>query len=175
MANSQEPGLTYTLTYKDVVEILRLIDESSHCESFELEFGGLRLSATRAVAAVAAPAAPRAAAAPAPAAEALAQEPSQGGEVVAETATGNGLVAIRSPMLGTFYRAPAPGEPPYVEPGDVVEADSVIGLIDVMKLFTQIPAGVAGRVVEIVAPDAVLVEYGQPLVLLEPLQGGRFE
>lgn len=171
MANPKEQGLTYALTYKDVVEILRLINESSHCESLELEFGGLRLSATRAVAAGAVPAAPRASAAPAPAPETLAQsdEQSQGGEAVAEATAETGLIPIRSPMLGTFYRAPAPGEPPYVEPGDVVDADTVIGLIDVMKLFTQIPAGVAGRVVEIVAHDAVLVEYGQPLVLIEPL------
>lgn len=170
MANPKEQGLTYALTYKDVVEILRLINESSHCESLELEFGGLRLSATRAVAAGAGPAAPRASAAPAPAPETLAQsdEQSQGGEAVAEATAETGLIPIRSPMLGTFYRAPAPGEPPYVEPGDVVDADTVIGLIDVMKLFTQIPAGVAGRVVEIVAHDAVLVEYGQPLVLIDP-------
>ena len=168
MANPKQQGLTYALTYRDVVEILRLLNASSHCESFELEFGDLRLSATRAVAA---PAAPRAPAAPARATEAWVQsgEQAQGGGAVAQAAIEAGLIPIRSPMLGTFYRAPAPGEPPYVEPGDVVDTDTVIGLIDVMKLFTQIPAGVAGRVVEIVARDAVLVEYGQPLVLIGPL------
>jgi len=177
MANPKEQGLTYALTYRDVVDILRLLNESSHCESIELEFGGLRLSATWAVAAVAVPAVPDASAAPAWGPEALAQseELAQGGEVVVEITTETGLIAIRSPMLGTFYRAPAPGEPPYVQPGDVVGEDSVIGLIDVMKLFTQIPAGIAGRVVEIVARDAVLVEYGQPLVLIEPLQGCGLE
>lgn len=171
MSDPKQPVLTYALTYRDVVEILRLLNASSHCESFELEFGDLRLSATRAIAAAAAPAAPGTTAAPARAPEALAQseERPQAGEVVAEAATGTELIAIRSPMLGTFYRAPAPGEPPYVEPGDVVDADTAIGLIDVMKLFTQIPAGVAGRVVEVLARDAVLVEYGQPLVLIEPL------
>jgi acetyl-CoA carboxylase biotin carboxyl carrier protein len=86
-----------------------------------------------------------------------------------QIAARSGLVAIRAPMLGTFYRSPAPGEPPYVQPGDVVDEKFTIGLIDVMKLFTQIPAGMAGRVVEIVAQDATLVEHGQPLVFIEPL------
>jgi len=171
MANPKQQGLTYALTYKDVVEILRLLNESSHCESLELEFDGLRLSATRAVAAAAVPAT---LISPAPSVlmletSAQAEEQAPGGAAVAEATTETGLIAVRSPVLGTFYRAPAPGEPPYVEPGDVVDADAIIGLIDVMKLFTQIPAGVAGRVVEIVARDAVLVEYGQPLVLIEPL------
>ena len=171
MANPKEQGLTYALTYRDVVEILRLLDESSHCESLELEFDGFRLSATWAATAAAVPAAPKVPTAPARAPATLAQseEQARGSGAVAEAAAGSGLIAVRSPMLGTFYRAPTPGKPPYVEPGDVVDADTVIGLIDVMKLFTQIPAGVAGRVVEIVARDAVLVEYGQPLVLIEPL------
>ena len=170
MGNPKEQELTYALTYKDVVEILRLINESSHYESLELEFGGLRLCATRAIATTAVPAAARV---PAPAAGpetlALCEAQSPEGGSAAKATVETGLIAIRAPMLGTFYRAPAPGEPPYVEPGDVLAADTVIGLIDVMKLFTQIPAGVAGRVIKIVAPDAVLVEYGQPLVLIEPL------
>jgi len=168
MANRKEQGLSYALTYRDVVEILRLLNASSQCESFELEFGGFRLSATRAVAGCTGPAAPTA---PdrVPGSAAQAGETHGRSKTVAEAATETRLVAVRSPMLGTYYRAPAPGEPPYVEPGDVVDTDTVIGLIDVMKLFTQIPAGVAGRVVEIVARDAVLVEYGQPLVLIGPL------
>jgi len=174
MAHRKEQDLSYALTYRDVVEILRLLNASSQCESFELEFGGLRLSATRALAARSGPVAP---AAPAQVPKAAAQtgEQAAGSEAVADTAAETRLVAVRSPMLGTYYRAPAPGEPPYVKPGDVVEETATIGLIDVMKLFTQIPAGVAGRVVEILARDAVLVEYGQPLVLIEPLQGGGFE
>jgi len=61
------------------------------------------------------------------------------------------------------------GEPPYVEVGDIVEEGDTVGLIDVMKLFTQITAPVSGRVVEIPAENGALVEYGQPLVLIEPL------
>lgn len=171
MSDQNEQAVTYALTYRDVVEILRLVNESSHCESIELQLGDLRLSATRAAAALTPPAASTAFA-PAraiSAASAQTEQPVQEGEGAAGVQTGTGLVAVRAPMLGTFYRAPAPGEPPYVEPGDVVDEDFTIGLIDVMKLFTQISAGVAGRVVEIVAPDATLVEYGQPLMLIEPL------
>ena len=173
MPDQKEQEFTYSLTYRDVVEILRLVNESSRCESFELQLGDLSLSATRGAAAPTSPAASTGPAAPSaiPAASAQTEQQLGGGEAAAgvHTGTGTGLVAVRAPMLGTFYRAPAPGEPPYVEPGDVVGEDVTIGLIDVMKLFTQIPAGVAGRVVEIVAQDATLVEYGQPLLLIEPL------
>jgi acetyl-CoA carboxylase biotin carboxyl carrier protein len=160
MSDRKENGLTYSLTYRDVVEILRLINESSTCESLELQLGVLRLSATRAVTVLA----------PMPPA-ARPGQPVALGEAAAgaEAGTASGLVEIRAPMLGTFYRAPAPGEPPYVEAGDLVEEGDTIGLIDVMKLFTQIPAGVGGRVVEILAQNATLVEHGQPLMLIEPL------
>ncbi|HVC11296.1 MAG TPA: biotin/lipoyl-containing protein, partial [Burkholderiales bacterium] len=169
--DSKEHGLTYVLTYRDVVEILQLIDGSRNCESLDLQLGDLRLSATRTSGAVAAPAAPKTPAPPSVIAETLAQleEPARHGEAAARVRTDSGLFVVRAPMLGTFYRAPAPGEAPYVQPGDVVGEDDTVGLIDVMKLFTQVPAGVAGRVVEIVAQDATLVEHGQPLVLIEPL------
>jgi acetyl-CoA carboxylase biotin carboxyl carrier protein len=161
MSDRKEPELTYALTYRDVVEILRLINESSSCESIELELGELRLSATRAIGAASVPRV-----APAQPVEAA---------VVVEAAaldrSESGLIAVRAPMLGTFYRAPAPGQPPYVKVGDVIDADETIGLIDVMKLFTQIPAGVAGRVAEILARNAELVEHGQPLMLIDPLPG----
>jgi len=159
MPDRKEPPFAYALTYRDVVEILRLINESSSCESLELELGELKLSATRAGGARAPVAARKAA----PAKRAVAPR-----EAAAPPRVETGYVAVRAPMLGTFYRAPAPGAPPFVEPGAVVGKDDTIGLIDVMKLFTQIPAGVAGRVVEIVAQDATLVEQGQPLVLIEP-------
>jgi acetyl-CoA carboxylase biotin carboxyl carrier protein len=162
MSDRKEPDLSYALTYRDVVEILRLVNESSNCASLELELGNLKLSATRAgthsePAAVPGQSAPAAAA------------PLEAAGVCGEAANHAGLAAVRAPMLGTFYHAPAPGEPPYVVPGDLVREDDTIGLIDVMKLFTQIPAGVAGRVVEVVAQNGALVEYGQVLVLIEPL------
>jgi len=77
------------------------------------------------------------------------------------------LHAIESPMLGVFYRASAPGADPYVELGARVEPDTVVGLIEVMKMMNSVVAGVAGTVVEICADNAQLVEHGQPLFRVE--------
>jgi acetyl-CoA carboxylase biotin carboxyl carrier protein len=76
--------------------------------------------------------------------------------------------AVIAPNLGTFYRSPKPGSAPFVEIGDMVTADTEICLLEVMKLFTSVTAGVAGVVRAIVARDAELVEGGQILFHIEP-------
>lgn len=76
--------------------------------------------------------------------------------------------AIVAPNLGTFYRSPKPGSAPFVEVGDAVAPTTEICLLEVMKLFTSVTAGVGGIVREIVAQDAELVEGGQPLFYIEP-------
>jgi acetyl-CoA carboxylase biotin carboxyl carrier protein len=80
----------------------------------------------------------------------------------------DGLHAIRSPLVGTFYRAPAPGEDAYVEVGDRVGAGQVLCIVEAMKLMNEIPADVPGEVVEIMAENADGVEYDQPLFYLRP-------
>jgi acetyl-CoA carboxylase biotin carboxyl carrier protein len=80
-----------------------------------------------------------------------------------------GMVAVRAPNLGTFYRAPKPGAPPYVTIGQTVAPDTEICLIEVMKLFTSVTSGVAGVVRKVLAEDSELVEFDQPLFLIEPL------
>ena len=77
-------------------------------------------------------------------------------------------VAIKAPMLGVFYRAEAPGATPFVEAGARVEPDTVVCLIEVMKMMNSVPAGVSGTIVEVCAENAALVEYGQPLFRVEP-------
>ena len=77
-------------------------------------------------------------------------------------------VAVKAPNLGTFYRAPKPGAAPYVEIGQTVSADTEICLIEVMKLFTALKAGVDGTVKRICASDGELIESGQTLFLIEP-------
>ena len=77
-------------------------------------------------------------------------------------------IAVRAPNLGTFYRAPKPGAAPYVSVGEKVDADTEVCLIEVMKLFTNVLAGVAGTVQQILVGDMELVEYDQPLFLVEP-------
>jgi acetyl-CoA carboxylase biotin carboxyl carrier protein len=71
---------------------------------------------------------------------------------------------VSSPLLGTFYRAPKPGAAPFVEVGSVVEEDTVIAIIEVMKLMNTVRAGVRGTVTEILVSDGALVEYEQTLL-----------
>jgi len=79
-----------------------------------------------------------------------------------------GLVDVRAPIVGTFYRSPQPGAAPFVEVGASVEPDSVIAIIEVMKLMSSIPALARGTVREILAKDAQFVEKGQLLMRVKP-------
>jgi acetyl-CoA carboxylase biotin carboxyl carrier protein len=80
----------------------------------------------------------------------------------------DGLHAVRSPVVGTFYRAPAPGEESYVEVGDTVSAGQTLCIVEAMKLMNEIVADVSGEVVEVLAENAGGVEYDQPLFYLRP-------
>jgi acetyl-CoA carboxylase biotin carboxyl carrier protein len=80
----------------------------------------------------------------------------------------DGLHAVRSPVVGTFYRAPAPGEDTYVEVGDSVSAGQTLCIVEAMKLMNEIVADVSGEVVEVLAENAGGVEYDQPLFYLRP-------
>jgi acetyl-CoA carboxylase biotin carboxyl carrier protein len=157
------------LTYKDVQDILKIIDGAQHLDEIDLVYGGFRLHVVRDGAGgrrPAVPAAPPAAAAPAVAA----QQPiaASAPPPAAQIAVPEGVVVIRAPMLGTFYRAPAPGEKPFVEEGQQVRADDTVCLIEVMKLFNSIHAGVDGRVARILAENGSLVEFEQPLLFIVP-------
>jgi len=79
-----------------------------------------------------------------------------------------GLVAVRSPILGIFYRAPKPGAPPFVDVDTQVGAEDTVCLIEVMKLFNTVAAGVAGRIARVCAENGNMVEYNQVLFLIEP-------
>ncbi|MGP3987977.1 acetyl-CoA carboxylase biotin carboxyl carrier protein [Streptomyces sp. 3N207] len=73
-----------------------------------------------------------------------------------------------APLVGTFYAAPAPGAPPFVQPGDHVEKGQQLGIIEAMKLMNPLEATRPGRVVEVLVGDGEPVEYGEPLVLIDP-------
>lgn len=75
---------------------------------------------------------------------------------------------VESPMVGTFYASSSPDSPPYVTVGTVVRPDTVVCIIEAMKVFTEIPAGVAGTIVEVLVKDKQAVEFGQPLFRVEP-------
>lgn len=167
----------------DIQEILRIFADSD-LEELHLDIGGTRLDLSKRGGVAAerpAPAptpAPRPApdptappaqapAAPAPSAASAAPTPAAVSPAPA-SASVDGLEELRSPLLGVFYRRPAPGEQAFVEIGSQVGADDPVCIIDVMKLFTRIPAGVAGRVVEICVEDGQLVEHGQVLMRIDP-------
>ncbi|MDV6247082.1 acetyl-CoA carboxylase biotin carboxyl carrier protein [Rhodococcus opacus] len=76
---------------------------------------------------------------------------------------------VRSPTVGTFYRAPAPGEPPFVNEGDHVEAGQAIGVVEVMKLFSNVTADVSGIIVRLPVADGQMVEHDQSLAWIEPV------
>jgi acetyl-CoA carboxylase biotin carboxyl carrier protein len=76
---------------------------------------------------------------------------------------------ICAPLVGTFYHAAEPGEPPFVKPGDVVEPGEQVGILEAMKLMNPIEAEHGGRVAEVLVPNETAVEYGQPLIALDPL------
>lgn len=89
------------------------------------------------------------------------------GPVGAATETA-GLVPIESPMVGTFYRAPAPGADPYVKEGDLIQKGTVVCIVEAMKLMNEIESEVGGRIVKIVVENGKPVEFGQALFLVEP-------
>jgi acetyl-CoA carboxylase biotin carboxyl carrier protein len=158
------------LTDEDVREILRIIDESE-LDELRIDMPGFQLHVRRGgappPAATARPAEPAASAGAAPAPPASG-EPAAPAEPEPAAASPNGATTIEAPMLGTFYRASAPGEPPFVDIGSEVDPDTVVCLIEVMKMMNSIKAGVAGTVVEVCADNAQLVEYGEPLFRVAP-------
>jgi biotin carboxyl carrier protein len=133
------------LSEADVREILRLIDESD-VDELRVETEAFSLYVRRG--------------------EADTGEDKQP-EAVDDRAA-DGAVTISAPMIGTFYRAEAPGAAPYVEVGTRVEPDTVVCLIEVMKMMNPIPAGVEGTVVEVCAANADPVEFGTPLFQVRP-------
>jgi acetyl-CoA carboxylase biotin carboxyl carrier protein len=145
------------LDEKDVREILRLIDESD-VDELRVEIDDLSLHVVRGGALP--PAEP-----PTPPTRAV-----DGAEPTppAEVATTDESLLVSAPMLGTFYRAEAPGAPPFVDVGARVEAHTIVCLIEVMKMMNAIPAGVTGTVVAVCAENAELVEYGAPLFRVQP-------
>lgn len=77
-------------------------------------------------------------------------------------------IEITSPIIGTFYRRPSPDKPNFVEIGDVVNADSVVCIIEAMKLFNEIESEVSGKIVKVLVDESSPVEFGQPLFLVDP-------
>ncbi|MEK6716047.1 MAG: acetyl-CoA carboxylase biotin carboxyl carrier protein [candidate division NC10 bacterium] len=141
---------------KELKALLRLM-EGNDVEELEVEEGGRRIRIRRRSAQALIP---QAAMLPVPQATVQAA-----GAPAQDTA---GLIPVESPMVGTFYRAPAPGAEPYVKEGDIVQKGTTVCIIEAMKLMNEIEAEVKGRVARILVENGQPVEFGQTLFLLEP-------
>ncbi len=106
-------------------------------------------------------------AAPAPAAPAPAA-PAPAAEAAPAAAADAGLIEIKSPMIGTFYRKPSPDKDNFVDVGSTIKPGDTVCTIEAMKLFNEIESEVSGRIVKILVDDNSPVEYDQPLFLVEP-------
>lgn len=162
------------LNYQDLMEIIRLVEESPQFSEFSLQYGDIKIDLRK----NSATSQPRSfqrsgnveqASAPVQSATvseqvSVPQKPVSKKMMVAPA----GLVGIKAPMVGSFYRSPEPGAPPFIEIGVAVDIDSVVCIIEVMKLMNSLSAGVDGVVSEILVADGEPVEYGQILILIKP-------
>ncbi len=150
------------LTRSDIKEIMEILEKSKFTE-LRIETGDLKIELRRAGAtgSVVFPQESRNTSKPVATETAQPAAPAASPAAAPQSGTGT---AIPAPMLGIFYHAPKPGDPPFVKIGDVVTPETVIGIIEVMKLMNRVSAGISGVITEIVAPTGELVEYGDPLI-----------
>jgi acetyl-CoA carboxylase biotin carboxyl carrier protein len=156
-----------SLSHEDVVRIIQLLD-ASHFDELRLESEGVKLhlrrNGTGDSAAVTS------------AAQLMASKPADGADTpvnkppiqTQSTAISSNLIDIKAPMLGTFYGAPKPGAAPFVSAGLEITKDTVIGIIEVMKLMNSVSAGVEGVVIETLVRDGEMVEFDQVLMRVRP-------
>lgn len=158
---------------QEIREIIKLVDSSSIDEFvFEADGAKVKLKKNGVVVTetapvkkeVAAPVVQQAAPAAPAAAPAKVEEAPAAKAPVADDAS---LHKITSPMVGTFYAAPNPESPAYVAVGDKVTGESIVCIVEAMKLFNEIEAEVTGEIVEVLVKDGELVEFGQPLFLVK--------
>ncbi len=169
------------LTQDDVIRILKLIEQSP-MGRVSLQIGDLSLEVTKATepgSATAIPARQSRSSATSVAetqssdtrsvgSRSEAREQAERLEPDAVASAAEDLLEIKAPILGVFYRQPQPGAPPYVDVGSLVDENTTVGLIEVMKLFNQVKADVKGRIKVVCAKNNELVEYGQVLFLVKP-------
>lgn len=164
------------LSYEELLQILQLVESSPEFTEFHLRYGDIEIDlskrgAERGEAHTGLPARPvkpareetgtdAPAIVPPDAAHAVTPE-----QALMSSPTGH---IVSAPMVGTFYRAPEPGATPFVEVGQRVEPDSVVCIIEVMKLMNSVAAGASGVVTHILPADGEAVEFGQTLIVIKP-------
>ena len=163
------------LSEDEVWQISRIIDTLNHStfDYLQLEFGALKLTIGKGAQVGAPSSAPSGAPAPAPVAApatvaAAAPSAPASAPASADVPLAAGEVAITASMIGRFYSQPEPGAAAYVSVGATVREDSTVGLVEAMKMFNAVHAGVNGVITRICVQDAALVEYGQVLFHVRP-------
>ena len=153
---SHRPAARSQATVTELARQLAILLKELDLTEIEASIGELRVRLQRSRAAAAppvAPGAPTEIAAPAPA---------------VDPAAAAKLITIEAPMVGTFYRASSPTAEPYVREGDVAKEGQILCIIEAMKLMNEIESKASGRIVKILVENGQPVEYGQPLVLIDP-------
>ena len=168
------------LTDAEVKQISLLIETLDHSslDFLQVDAGGIKVTISKNGSGLGQVALPSAVAAPSPAPMPAAAPPSTPVPAVASVqpasqpapggAVQDGTVEITAPLMGRFYPQPEPGAAPFVTVGSEVTEDSVVGLIEVMKLFNTVQAGVRGTITEICAPTGEFLEYGTVLFRVRP-------
>ncbi len=164
---------TAVFNIDEINEILKAV-HLSNVNELKLEKGDFKITIRQGINVVSAPSqvvhsvpahvhAPATVAAPAPTAAPVAAPPP------ASTSDDHSdLVVIKSPMIGTFYRASGPGKPIFVNVGDEIKVGQVLCIVEAMKLFNEIESEISGKIVKVLADDTTPVEYDQPLFLVQP-------
>ena len=151
-----------TVTYEDIVSILELAQASS-CEELHIEIGDFKLIYKQ-------PSTSRKDESLSESSDVESTPTVEPPEEKKESETNVipvGGMAVTSPMVGTFYRSPSPDSEPFVEEGSLVDADTVVCIIEVMKVMNPIKAGKAGRIAHVAVDDGAAVEFGQMLMSIE--------
>ena len=161
----EESAMSGKIDFDEIRKVIALLEEKNLAE-FELEIEGLKIRISRS-APPAAPASASAPSAPGPSFSPAIESASAQGTPAA--ASDKNLQIILSPMVGTFYRAPDPTAPPFVDIGDPVKKGQTLCIIEAMKLMNEIESDIDGTVVEIFPENAKPVEYGQKLFAIKPL------
>jgi acetyl-CoA carboxylase biotin carboxyl carrier protein len=186
--DAMNKGLTYELTYKDVVDIMKIID-GSICQELHLEIGDFKLDLVKGPPGAGAAAnsygkageaggkvhaANQAAAVQAAAVRNVDIAPGKKAELPEAAVTQRKVsgdassIEIVAPLAGVFYRAPGPGASPFVEAGGPVEAGDQVAIVEVMKLMNSIKAPRKGMIREILVQNETVVKMGQVLMILDP-------
>jgi acetyl-CoA carboxylase biotin carboxyl carrier protein len=173
MGNSKVSNDLSSLTEDHVRQLGRIIEtlERSTFDFLQIEVGDMKVTVGKGNIPIEAAAPPRqavAATAPAPAPTVSAPAPQTAPAPQAAASAHPGAVEIKAAIMGMFYAQPEPGAAPFVKVGASVKEDTTVGLVEVMKTFNAVTAGVRGKIVEVCVPNAQLVEYGQVLFRVVP-------